>query len=140
MKRKTNWFKTQYNWLKNSMECACHKNKAKNINLLYNLPGPSLGVEASRPSRPRKRVGHDGKKPRERRENSKVPSCKDSRTQLCEDRKKSSSGSDTDIFQCIEIIHVITYWFYRGLKENYTRILGQSLNIQNLLKNHIWWI
>ena len=89
------------------MECACHKNKAKNISLLYNLPGPSLGVEASRPSRPRKRVGHDGKKPRERRENSKVPSCKDSRTQLCEDRKKSSSGSDTDIFQCIEIIHVL---------------------------------
>ena len=70
--------------LKEFKEAACDKNEAKNISLLYNLPGvagPSSGLAAAaaaRPSRPRKRaLVHEGKKPRERQGNSKVPSYKD---------------------------------------------------------------
>ena len=60
--------------LKDFKEAACDKNEAKNISLLYNLPGPSLA--AARPSRPRKRAAvHEGKKqPKRDQCPPKVPS------------------------------------------------------------------
>ena len=67
--------------LKDFKEAACDKNEAKNISLLYNLPGvagPSsaAAVAAARPSRPRKRAAvHEGKKqPKRDQCPPKVPS------------------------------------------------------------------
>ena len=64
--------------LKDFKEAACDKNEAKNISLLYNLPGvagPSSAA-AARPSRPRKRAAvHEGKKqPKRDQCPPKVPS------------------------------------------------------------------
>merc|ERR1719203_1496661 len=83
--------------LKDFKEAACDKNEAKNISLLYNLPGvagPSGVARSSagngaipknvagpsgvgRQSRPSKRAEKPEAKVRERRGNSKVPSYKD---------------------------------------------------------------
>ena len=64
--------------LKEFKEAACDKNEAKNISLLYNLPGvagPSSAA-AARPSRPRKRAAvHEGRKqPKRDQCPPKVPS------------------------------------------------------------------
>jgi len=63
--------------LKDFKEAACDKNEAKNISLLYNLPGVAGPSGVARPSRPRKRSENPEAKPRERRGNSNVPSYKD---------------------------------------------------------------
>ena len=65
--------------LKEFKEAACDKNEAKNISLLYNLPGvagPSSAAAAARPSRPRKRAAvHEGRKqPKRDQCPPKVPS------------------------------------------------------------------
>merc|ERR1711971_276698 len=75
--------------LKDFKEAACDKNEAKNISLLYNLPGVAGPSGVARQSRPRKRAEKPEAKVRERRGNSKVPSYKD--------LYSTSSSSEEDI-------------------------------------------
>ena len=77
--------------LKEFKEAACDKNEAKNISLLYNLPGVAGPSGVARQSRPRKRPEKPEAKVRERRGNSKVPSYKDLYS------TSSSSEDDTGI-------------------------------------------
>ena len=113
--------------LKEFKEAACDKNEAKNISLLYNLPGvagPSSAA-AARPSRPRKRVVHDGKKPaRERRGDSKVPSYKDLYSTSSSDERGACASPKPKVAK-------------KGEKPHKCTICGKSYQYASKLKEHI---